>query len=310
MCLIIQKPAGKTVPQWIIDSAMTYNADGAGIMYAGNVHKWTDIKPAKLARKLAKLTDKEVAIHFRMATHGRVSHGNVHPFPVAGGGWLMHNGILHKYAPKDKFGDVSDTRIFIDSFLNPLLAIEDIDHEDAIRREIVGSALLIMAPDGAMQRLGAGWNEYEGLQFSNEYAWDCPNSMRGKTYDWRALLAVQNGDYVPGQYMTAYNSHYAIAPKSAADSAAVFKQSDTDSAGLPAESKYREPETVDDILTADLHTLSDDLDLTDDSAIAYEDSHLYNALVAGTLGIDEFIAQLSAETKVNLFAQLVRNGRI
>src|SRR5579863_4595682 len=128
MCLIIQKPAGKTVPQWILKSASEYNPDGVGILYVEQdtvqVRKWLNIKPVKLGRKLNRLQDVEVAIHFRMTTHGKTNTDNIHPFPVAGNRWLMHNGVLHKHTPAlGKHAELSDTRCFIRDFLNPLIAV-------------------------------------------------------------------------------------------------------------------------------------------------------------------------------------------
>ena len=54
---------------------------------------------AEIAAELDAALDQYSAtspflIHFRIATHGEICEGNSHPFPVKGGGAMIHNGML------------------------------------------------------------------------------------------------------------------------------------------------------------------------------------------------------------------------
>src|ERR1017187_9328272 len=215
MCLIVHVPANAALPGWIIRSAMNFNEDGVGVLSHENganvVRKWVDIRPHKLERKLAKLKGIEHAIHFRMATHGRIAESNVHPFPTVDGGQFMHNGVLGKYTPVDRKGELSDSRIFIRDWLNPMLISNDEKFEDKLRQEIAGNAVLLCAPTGEIKRYGSGWVEHDGCYFSNEYAWAAPYSPTAQWYD---TLTGYSGDqsYTPGKYLATYNANYAVAP--------------------------------------------------------------------------------------------------
>ena len=68
--------------------------------------------------------ESEAAFHFRMATHGNVSAGNCHPFPISGKNdaltstsgvfetGLMHNGIISGFGNRNS-STLSDTMNFI-----------------------------------------------------------------------------------------------------------------------------------------------------------------------------------------------------
>lgn len=196
MCLIIHKPAGKDIPQWIIESAQQYNEDGVGLMHSGKAARWVKIAPNKIKKRLDRLTDKDIAIHFRMATHGEVTKDNVHPFKLANGGFLMHNGILSKYAPKQKHGDISDTRLFVQQFCNPMIGSYGSIPKAALEKELgYSNAVALMDSDGNINRYGYGWVEYEGLHFSNEYAWDYPYAFSTDRHKWTDKVVGYDSTY-------------------------------------------------------------------------------------------------------------------
>ena len=177
MCLIIEKPAGIDVPAWIVESALAHNEDGVGIMTAGRAERFLKIAPEKLVARINSL-QTDAAIHFRMATHGTITTDNVHPFKVKGGSYLMHNGILSKYAPsKGTAEPVSDTRIFVERFVNPMVEKHGKVLPDAIAKEATGQAILTMDRTGELIRIGTSWIKYQELHFSNTYAWDAPDSI-------------------------------------------------------------------------------------------------------------------------------------
>lgn len=173
MCLIIIKPAGKEIPPHVIESARTYNPDGFGIMSGGVAKRWKHRTVPQIRALLEKHQDKDAALHFRMATDGKVSVANSHPFKLRNGSYLMHNGILSAYRT-DKGAAKSDTRLFIETFANPVIAKHGSIPKKKLEKEIVGNAMAIMARDGVISTYGNTWPEHYGLRFSNEYAWDAP----------------------------------------------------------------------------------------------------------------------------------------
>lgn len=56
-------------------------------------------------------------MHFRWATHGSVSVKNCHPFPLAMGGALIHNGVL---GIEGLNKDASDTKFFVKNIVDKL----------------------------------------------------------------------------------------------------------------------------------------------------------------------------------------------
>ena len=122
MCIAVYKPAGVTIPDATLQRCWNRNPHGAGIVYpTGNgrvkVHKTLDRDEFTKLWKLVP-NDRNVVVHFRYATHGRVGMRNTHPFTVAPGLVVAHNGIIHETA--DEANDFrSDTRFFVDRVLTP-----------------------------------------------------------------------------------------------------------------------------------------------------------------------------------------------
>lgn len=191
MCLIIHKPAGVSVPEDVLVSALKRNPDGWGIMYRAGATRvihglYNDQHRARkvLRRELRNLLGVECLIHLRMATHGATTRDNVHPFRVAKDTWMMHNGILDGFGSPGDDG-MSDTREFIDQVLAPCLAHSpDLVYEPGFQRmlsEVIGGGnrLAFMGPRGAVII-----NEGEGVEYgecwlSNTYAWSAPMELLG-----------------------------------------------------------------------------------------------------------------------------------
>ena len=116
MCVICLIPADKSIDQSEFDSMMSHNPDGFGLMYfdKGNLtssklyipmfskQKQIAWELAQRAMEKAQKSGSALALHFRIATHGEVSKANSHPFEIAKGYKLMHNGILSGYGSKEK----------------------------------------------------------------------------------------------------------------------------------------------------------------------------------------------------------------
>lgn len=119
MCLLIVKPAKQSIPFEHLENGHFYNSDGTGIAIARNnrieIYKGADYTHKDIADILDKAHNHPAIIHFRMATHGKNTYENTHPFSV-GRGWVAaHNGIIQ--IPTT--GDKSDTREFLDRYIKP-----------------------------------------------------------------------------------------------------------------------------------------------------------------------------------------------
>ena len=223
MCLIIVTQHPKTFAREHLEDFFQYNSDGLGIMYYDGpkllTAKWMaesapQAKPKKHKSKNGSWHDQalesmiafwnryaeaaeqaggEFAAHFRMRTHGDIDHENCHPYPIAEGAQLMHNGIL-------KHGNAADTsksdtwhyaeklRPLVEEYGTSILRHPAM--QEVISDDITGSnRFVIGAP---------GWNEFAilnkntGVEFngawlSNTYAWSAdrwmPSRFSGRGHD-------------------------------------------------------------------------------------------------------------------------------
>jgi predicted glutamine amidotransferase len=140
LCIIIAKGAGIPAPSLsTLRTCWDHNPDGAGlaIQQQGRV---TILKgfldPVDFFETLydlGDLTPYAVIYHLRIATHGAISPGNTHPFPVSNrledlqATYLhtdlavAHNGVIHGYG--DVWDDLSDTMDYVQNQLHPLKAL-------------------------------------------------------------------------------------------------------------------------------------------------------------------------------------------
>jgi len=137
MCIIVYKPIGIELPtKETLKTCFDNNPDGAGFMY----RKGREIRIRKGYMKFESfyralrnidgvkggITNTDLLMHFRIATHGTIEPGQTHPFPVSQSYTdlvrekitvkqaLAHNGILTAYAPPEEVASVmSDTMWFI-----------------------------------------------------------------------------------------------------------------------------------------------------------------------------------------------------
>jgi hypothetical protein len=120
MCLAIVKSAGKTVNKDEMLRAYLENNDGCGlaVRIKGRVSIYKGLwKFETLWKQLEQWTAHEVLIHFRWASAGTVSKENCHPFPLPGGGALIHNGHMSGYGGLTQ----SDTAQWVETVLAPMM---------------------------------------------------------------------------------------------------------------------------------------------------------------------------------------------
>lgn len=93
MCVIIYKPKGVYMPtESVLNACARANRDGFGFCTPTKYYKSTSYD--KFREQLASVECEEPCImHFRLATHGKVSKGNCHPFK-RGDVYFAHNGVL------------------------------------------------------------------------------------------------------------------------------------------------------------------------------------------------------------------------
>jgi predicted glutamine amidotransferase len=110
MCLIVRGRVSNLL-KLDLDIAENRNPDGYGIHTSDNLFFSFDFPAFYASELLQNLPGDTVAtIHFRLATHGKVTKQNAHPFAVGNGVFLMHNGVLRgdQYdCPKGKHSDTA-----------------------------------------------------------------------------------------------------------------------------------------------------------------------------------------------------------
>lgn len=175
MCLAILQPAGTETPLQRLRTASVNNPDGCGFAYlrGGKVQTrkgrtWAEIEAAYLAAVRRYGDRSPFLVHFRWATHGSISHRNTHPFRLADGGAMIHNGIISNV---DQPEGVSDTRHFVRTVIDrlPLGWQHDALYREMIARYIGASnKLAFLWPDGSTLLVNGSQGEhYAGVWYSN-----------------------------------------------------------------------------------------------------------------------------------------------
>jgi len=124
MCQIIHQPYGAMTPPELLRSAAEYNPDGFGFMgFDANGHARIERHPdsdAEFAVRLAQeFAGRDCVFHFRRRTRGSSSTENLHPFKVAPGLYLMHNGTANVEV---RVAGLSDTWHLVHDYLAPFLS--------------------------------------------------------------------------------------------------------------------------------------------------------------------------------------------
>ena len=279
MCLIIHSPKGQTIERSVIESALFYNADGFGLMHSGSAQKWKALSADNIEAELLALVDTDYAVHFRMATDGKVTKKLSHPFKLNNRAYLMHNGILSKDRT-DKNATESDTTRFVAEFCNPLIAKHGSIPVSALEQEIIGSKICLMQKCGTINRYGGDWLEYDGNYYSNTYAWDYPldksslsMSRYGSRRSWDDIVDMADD----GTITVEINRDYSL--------------------------------IADNIVDA-LIPVCQDLPLSTPDHIYYDDMALWDMLLAGELCEQDFIECCCNETLLELYSIAIRDSLI
>jgi predicted glutamine amidotransferase len=122
MCVIIVKPKDKTISGKTLRRANANNPHGWGVLAKTKqgllVEKgWTT---SALADFCKKHMNEELIIHARIATSGKRDLENAHPFVIAKGTYLFHNGIFNATLVPLTDKTRSDTRTLAEDILAPI----------------------------------------------------------------------------------------------------------------------------------------------------------------------------------------------
>ena len=169
MCQIIIKPEGLLTNIPNLDRAQARNKDGCGVM-------WYDGESIKVYKTLDYELFKEViinnvkeypaVIHLRLASKGKVTLDNVHPYETAQNGYLCHNGTISQWGCDND----SDTRE-----LATLLKDLEVDFDKEVTTKLIYKVIgttynkvVVMTPDGKLYIYNDNlFIEEDGILYSN-----------------------------------------------------------------------------------------------------------------------------------------------
>lgn len=122
MCLIIHKPAGNRIPKDLLKAAFLHCADGLGLMGFGAEPGALIVRRGayslqELEALESQHAEHEYVLHLRRRTRGGSGPENLHPFTIAPGLYLMHNGTIPLPA---RLPDRSDSWHLATDILRPL----------------------------------------------------------------------------------------------------------------------------------------------------------------------------------------------
>lgn len=188
MCIAIYQPKNIKINYALFSSCWRVNPDGGGFAVRKDgkieIHKgfmtlkefWSGYKKYN--------GQYDIALHFRIATHGFVDRDNCHPFAI-GDGAFIHNGFIPGYGTG--LDGRSDTRAFCEDVLNPCMAYSPEwgkkPHEKALIEGCLnGSKAVLLYPETTIilnEGLGTKRN---GLWLSNTHP------LRESKKEWKNNL--------------------------------------------------------------------------------------------------------------------------
>ena len=176
MCIAILNTKQTTLSKETLRNCWENNGDGAGILYIGTNNKLSVFKEMvsfdsfysnyiDIKKKHGK---RNMVLHFRISTHGRVNETNCHPFLVSDDVGFVHNGMIYDVPNSTEY---SDTYMFNETILKNLK--DGFEHQETVLDMLEtfigsGSKLIFLNKDNhyAIVNEKAGhWNM--GCWFSN-----------------------------------------------------------------------------------------------------------------------------------------------
>lgn len=189
MCIILTCAPNVRPSHDMLETCFWNNPDGAGLMWIENGKVQTS-KGYEYASDLLGMvdsipTDSPLCVHMRIATSGGIDGAVCHPFPVCDslealhaldvecGAALMHNGVIAGMPTDEKQG-ISDTVSFVSSVVAPIMGRRAHVTRHAahvIRDAAPGNRFAILTSDGAVTRIGAGWQTVRNGIYASNDSW-------------------------------------------------------------------------------------------------------------------------------------------
>lgn len=194
MCIAVYLPKRATIDRETLLNCYASNPDGMGFAYwddANNliVRKFVGQDKIMLGIEEFLLTrehyiKKQMLIHFRIASHGKISKSTCHPFVIDKNTVFCHNGILSDYSKQLSLDSkISDTMLFNRKVLKKLP--KDFTDKPIYKKmleEMIGlyNKMIIISSDGKHLILNEEQGEWDkGVWFSNDsykpYEYITPN---------------------------------------------------------------------------------------------------------------------------------------
>jgi len=125
MCIAILNTKGTTLKKDTLNNCWVNNGDGAGILYIDDNKKLGVFKEMNSFENFyknyieikQKYGKRNIVLHFRISTHGRVNETNCHPFITNDDIGFVHNGMIYDVPESLEY---SDTYMFNESILKNL----------------------------------------------------------------------------------------------------------------------------------------------------------------------------------------------
>lgn len=177
MCVIVHQPAGAYLSKKTAQEMWTHNSDGGGFAYIGedqeiHMEHYLDFNKFWGAFESVRSKNRhtDFLIHMRIATSGKVSKENCHPFRVDEHTVMAHNGILNHIVGKIPLtAEKSDTREFVDLVL-PELEEDWLDNPvlvDMMENYIGSSKLMFLTTNPKLAKNVYILNEDKGVKRHN-----------------------------------------------------------------------------------------------------------------------------------------------
>jgi hypothetical protein len=212
MCIIVSKPKGIKLKKEVWAECFRCNGHGAGLTYEENGDLIVDkgfFKFDDLYAEIEKHEEKDLVVHFRIASAGAISPENCHPFYYESENFpqfafaIAHNGTLPWRSTKEE----SDTNCFVNDLLGPHLDRDpfflDSPTGNVFLTSFIGNRnkLAIVRLDRKKKEWktyiinkSAGTEDFGGVWFSN--------------YSYRVVAPRVWGGYGSHQYHRAYGEDY------------------------------------------------------------------------------------------------------
>ena len=208
MCIAIIKPSGVKAPsKKILKECWNNNPNGAGFCYNNGkqvvIHKgFMSFKEFYNAYRKLDYTDKDLIIHFRIATHGGVNKECTHPFKISTDinelkkldttckSAFIHNGIISGYGSYKDNG-TSDTMEYVTKIIANIPQMSATLLDNLAKEK--NSRFAILYKNKFL--FGGTWLEDNGIYYSNSSYKPKPKVTVVKTYYNNNRLPLLSSSY-------------------------------------------------------------------------------------------------------------------